>query len=143
MVLNKNPNKQNTTKSTEDFNQFPDINSIIPVPMGNCGSKQTLRHCRQMTVTRTKAQQLLHIKMMTKPKGLPGFLSHQLVIILEETNESRNVKQSGEQVWSVEVTPLQDLWPLRDKQLMYLQRMLRTTDSQRKSLYLIYITSQK
>lgn len=57
--------------------------------------------------------------MMTNLKGLPGFLSHQLVITLEEANWSRNVKQFGGQVWSVEVTPLQDLWPLKDKQLKY------------------------
>lgn len=68
--------------------------------------------------------------MMTNLKGLPGFLNHLLVRILEEANESRNVKQSGGQAWSVEVTPLQDLWPLKDKQLEYSQRMLRTTESQ-------------
>lgn len=38
--------------------------------------------------------------------------------------------QSGGQAWSVEVTPLQDLWPLKDKQLEYSQRMLQTTQSQ-------------
>lgn len=67
---------------------------------------------------------------MTNLKGLWGFLSHQLVVILEEANESRNVKQSDGQVWAVEVTPLQDLWPLKDKQLKYLQRMLQATESQ-------------
>lgn len=38
--------------------------------------------------------------------------------------------QSGGQAWSVEVTALQGLWPLKDKQLEYSQRMLQTTQSQ-------------
>ena len=81
--------------------------------------------------------------MMTNLKGLQGFLSHQPVIILEEANESRNVKQSGGQVWSVEVILLQDSWPPKDKQLKYLQRILQTTKSHWQMLCLIYSSQNK
>lgn len=54
--------------------------------------------------------------MMTNFKTLPGFLSHQLVIILEEAKESRDVEQSGGQVWAAGSNTSPGLVAFKDKQ---------------------------
>lgn len=137
---------QNKKQTYKEINRKPHLVSSHQYHHGYYSTYKQLQietrvgHCRQTSDRRLSSSCLSKWWQISKDFQLP---KPSTCNNSERMKRSKNVKQSGGQVWSVEVKLLQDLWPSKDKALQYLQRRFQDAKSQGKALRLIYTTSQK